>query len=487
VAQIVIFGNYAKLVGETDHGFLSQLNKYLSFKYTGAEFTPAFKFHHWDGKEYLLSKKLEFLTGLVNYVRNFYIENGRNIEVIDERPKPTNGNKIDIATSLIRLNLNPYDYQLEAVEYALKYDRVIFKHATGGGKSLTAALITAEFGKPTIIYVISKELLHQFHEFFSSIFDQKIGIVGDGICEVENITIASVWTIGKSLGMKPKEIFLDDEGSDEVFDESNTTKIIDCIKKAKVHQFDECHISAAKTIRNIYKIINPEKIYGYSGTPYRDDGADLLLTGIFGDVIHEVKASDLIKRKILARPFIKFINIYGKANFRDTYPTVYADHIVNNKFRNNIIATETKALLDKGYNVLVLFKTIKHGKLLLEIFEENNIDCEFLSGKDTTKKRKSVKDSLLSGQSRCIIASTIYDIGIDIGNLSALVLTSSGKSSVKALQRIGRVIRNGNEKPMAAVVDFYDQVKYLKKHSLIRKAIYETEPEFDIFFPQVKK
>jgi Straboviridae ATP-dependent DNA helicase UvsW len=486
VASIVIFGNYAKLVDETDHEFLSQLNKHLSFKYAGAEFMPAFKYHHWDGKEYLLSKKLEFLTGLVNYVKDFYIDNGRNIEVIDERPKPTNGKKIDISSNLAKLNLNPYDYQLEAIEYAIKYDRVIFKHATGGGKSLTAALITAELGKPTIIYVISKELLHQFYEFFSLLFDQKIGIIGDGICEVENITIASVWTVGRSLGMKPKEIFLDDESSDEEFDESNAIKIIDCIKKAKIHQFDECHISAAKTIRNIYKTINPEKIYGYSGTPYRDDGADLLLTGIFGDIIHEVKASNLIKRKILAKPFIKFINIYGKANFRDTYQTVYSDHIVNNRFRNNIIASETKSLLDKGYNVLVLFKTIKHGKLLAEIFEEEDIEFEFLSGKDNAKKRKSVKDALLSGRSRCIIASTIYDIGIDVKTLSALVLTSSGKSSVKALQRIGRVIRNGNEKPMAAVVDFYDQVKYLKKHSLIRKSIYETEPEFDIFFPKVK-
>jgi superfamily II DNA or RNA helicase len=487
VSKIIILGNNAKLVGETDPQFLSQLNKHMSFKYVGAEYTPAFKYHHWDGKEYLLSKKLEFYSGLVNYVKNFYIENNKDIEIIDERGIPTKSQSIDITSNLTKLNLIPYDYQIDATKYALEYDRVIFKHATGSGKSLTAALITAQFGKPTIIYVISKELLHQFHEFFSSLFNQKIGIIGDGICEVENITIASIWTIGRALGMKPKDIFLDDDSSDEEFDENNEANIVDCIKRAKIHQFDECHVSAAKTIRNIYKEINPEKIFGYSGTPFRDDGADLLLTGILGDKIHEVSASELIKRNILAKPYIKFISIKGQSNFRDTYPQVYSDHVVNNNYRNNIIVSEAKLLLEKGYSVLILFKTIKHGKILSDLFDDNNIDFDFLSGKDTAKKRKSVKDVLLSGESRCIIASMIYDLGIDIPQLNALILTGSGKSSVKTLQRIGRVIRNGKEKPFAAVVDFYDQVKYLKKHSLIRKSIYETEPEFDILFPQVKK
>jgi superfamily II DNA or RNA helicase len=138
--------------------------------------------------------------------------------------------------------------------------------------------------------------------------------------------------------------------------------------------------------------------------------------------------------------------------------------------------------------VLVLFKTIKHGKIIRDLFEDQNIDVEFLSGKDTEKKRAAVKENLLSKKSMLAVCSVIYDVGIDVKTLNALVLCGAGRSTVKTLQRIGRVIRsNGPEKTSAAIIDFYDDIRYLKKHSLIRKAIYETEPEFVIRMPEIKK
>ena len=52
-----------------------------------------------------------------------------------------------------------------------------------------------------------------------------------------------------------------------------------------------------------------------------------------------------------------------------------------------------------------------------------------------------------------LIASKIFDQGVDIPNLDALVLAGSGKSSGRALQRIGRVIRNAPGKKKAIVVE----------------------------------
>jgi superfamily II DNA or RNA helicase len=484
MTKLLVKEKFSKIIEEDDLVFLKQLHNHLSFKYEGAEFSPAFKRHHWDGKEYLLNKKQEFYSGLVNYVNDFYIKNNKQLEIINQKLPIIPTKSIDISHNLKKLDLVPYDYQLDAVNYALDKDRAIYKHATGSGKSLTAALITAQFGKPTLMLVISKELLHQFHSFFSLLFDQEIGIVGDGICQIGNITIASVWTLGKALGLKPKDILLDDISSDEKFDESNTKKIIDCMKNAKIVHLDECHIAGAKTIRSIYKVIQPERLFSYSGTPKRDDGADLLLTGILGNNIHEVKASELIKRGILAKPMIKFVYIKGYAKYDTPYQTVYSDHVVNNEYRNNILVSEAEKLINKGYQVLVLFKVLAHGKTLLKLFENKGIDTEFLNGKDTTKKRAQVKENLLSGKSKCIVASMIYDIGIDVKTLSALVLAGSGKSSVKTLQRIGRVLRDGKNKPYVAIVETMDDIKFLKKHSLIRKSIYETEPEFVIKMPK---
>jgi hypothetical protein len=73
--------------------------------------------------------------------------------------------------------------------------------ATGSGKMATAALIIASFNKSTIFYVIGKDLLHQSHKMLSKVFDQKIGIVGDGLCDIQDINVVSVWTLGHALGM----------------------------------------------------------------------------------------------------------------------------------------------------------------------------------------------------------------------------------------------------------------------------------------------
>jgi superfamily II DNA or RNA helicase len=487
MTKLLVKEKFSKIIEEDDPDFLKQLHNHLSFKYEGAEFSPQFKRGFWNGREYLMNKKQEFYSGLVNYVNDFYIKNNKQLEIVNQKLLIIDAPSIDISHNLKKLDLVPYDYQLNAVEYSLDKDRAIYKHATGSGKSLTTALITAKFGKPTLVMVISKELLHQFHSFFSLLFDQEIGIVGDGICQIGNITIASVWTLGKALGLKTKDISLDDTISDEKFDENNTKKIIDCMVGAKIVHLDEAHVASAKTIRSIYKVIQPERLFAWSGTPSRDDGSNLILTGILGDNIHEVKASELIKRGILAKPMIKFIYIKGYAKYDTPYQTVYSDHIVNNEYRNNILVSEAEKLIDKGYQVLVLYKVLNHGKILLKLFENKGIDTEFLSGKDSTKKRAEVKENLLSGKSKCVVASMIYDIGINIETLSALVLAGSGKSSVKTLQRIGRVLRDGKNKPYVAIVETMDDIRYLKKHSLIRKSIYETEEEFVIKFPELKK
>ena len=62
--------------------------------------------------------------------------------------------------------------------------------------------------------------------------------------------------------------------------------------------------------------------------------------------------------------------------------------------------------------------------------------------------------------------------------ISGLVLAGGGKSSIKAVQRIGRAIRPYKNKEMAAVIEFNDNAKYLRNHSKIRRKIYDLEDGF---------
>jgi superfamily II DNA or RNA helicase len=108
------------------------------------------------------------------------------------------------------------------------------------------------------------------------------------------------------------------------------------------------------------------------------------------------------------------------------------------------------------------------------------IKCEILSGKDTLKRRTEVKEMLDKREIDVLLASTILDIGFDAPILSGLVLCGSGKSSVRCLQRLGRVIRSFPGKKRAIIIDFYDQERYLKAHSKARYNIYKSEKGFNI-------
>ena len=485
--KIVILNNKKCQLITTDTKLFREIYDFLAFRLEGAEYTPSFKYGGWNGITHLMTKKGMFSAGLLQTAVNKLTELGHQPEIEDKRLPVVMAPRLDITARLQEIGKTPREHQQRILGAMLRQEtgrKGIVRACTGSGKSLVTAMATAELNKPTIIYVIGLDLLTQFHDLFSSIFDEEIGFIGNGVCNIKRINIASIWTIGRALGMDDKDIAIDDENNEaEVFDQSNQEKIIDMLKKTKVHLFDECHAITTTTVRSIYDIIDPEYIYGFSGTPYRDDNSDLLITGILGNQIVDISASELIEKGLLVQPIIKFVPIPKQALSKETYPGVYKTYVVENEDRHSIIIREIKLLLDKNYKVLVLFKQIKHGKILYDMLKELNIKCEMLHGNDSLDRRNEVKKMIANNEIDLILASTVFDIGVDIPVLNALVLCGGGKSSIKTLQRIGRVIRSHPSKKFVAVVDTFDNTKYLKKHSLRRYEIYLAEPGFKVYKP----
>lgn len=478
-ANIIILNNKKCQIVTDNNVLLKKIHNYLSFKLTGIEYTPAYQ-NGWNGFTYLLSKNNKFNYGLLNKVKFFLEKNNIIYTIEDKRSLKTINLELDIKDNLKKYNLIPRDHQIRICEAAYSTDRGIIRAATGSGKTLCTALITAKINKPTIIYVIGLDLLDQFYKLYSKLFEEPIGYIGNGKCNIERINIASIWTIGRSLKLENKDIIdEDDNNSEKELDESNQIKILNLLNNTKVHIFDESHIVTTGTITEIYKNIDPEYIYGFSGTPFRDDNSDLQIHGILGEQIIDVSASELIELGLLAAPLIKFYTV-PKMSVGSAYTAVYKEYIVENDIRNNLIIKLSKELIDKKYTPLVLFKQIKHGDILFEKLQDANIKCDMLYGNDSLDKRNEIKDRLVKKEISLILASTIFDIGLDLPELNALILCGGGKSSIRALQRIGRVIRSSPGKKYAAVVDFYDQVKFLKKHSLIRCSVYSSEKGFKV-------
>lgn len=496
MTQIIIRDNRCFIKEASDQGVLWELDRELSFKVQGAEHTRAFKgyvdrdgnFTRWDGRQKLLEESnLSFAIGLLQRVEDFFKTRNIDYNIIDERPSKSPGSQIDILPTLNSLGKPPYFYQIDAMKAARQRDHGIIRLATGGGKSLISALITADIGKETIIYVIGKDLLYQFYNLYQSLFpDIKIGIIGDGFCEIGDINIASVWTVGQAIGLNKTKILTDSVDEEKQVESNKYQDIRNLMLRAKVHIIDECHVSACNTIQEISKYINPEHIYGMSATPQRDDGSDLLVESILGKYLINISASYLIEHGFLVKPVIKFVRV-PKYNTQlpKNYKTIYQKYIVENEIRNNLIIKGASRLVEQNYQTLVLYNTVNHGKILYKELSKQ-LPCILLSGKDDSKVRDKAKEDLESGKIKCIIASKIFDIGVDLPSLSGLVVAGSGKSSVRALQRIGRVIRKFPNKKQAAVIDFIDDAHYVKNHSRSRKIIYNSEEQFEVIWPELK-
>lgn len=218
--------------------------------------------------------------------------------------------------------------------------------------------------------------------------------------------------------------------------------------------------------------------FGLSATPWRDMGDDILIDACFGKPIADINASFLIKEGVLVKPSIYFVNI--KSFAKGTYQAIYSEAIINNQERNLIIANVANQMVKNGRQVLILVKNIEHGNIL-----EGMISGSFfIHGSHSAKQRLDWLNKMRKRDASITIATSIFDEGVDVKPLDGLILAGGGKSATRALQRIGRVIRSftddetGYIKKDAFIVDFYDDVKYLKDHSKKRKAMYSSEPEF---------
>ncbi len=486
---ITINNVWSHISGLKDIEIVDALDKVTSFYVEGYQYTKAFKvgwfdkytgeFKHWDGKKHLLTQKMVFPTGLLSRVKDFFNLYKVNYILDDKRKTPITLNRLPIKKYI------PRNYQVEAFNAAIKNERGMIRVGTGGGKTLIAAMIMAHYNLPGIIYVVGKDLLYQFHKEIEKALGIKIGIIGDGKCIIRKINICSVWTAATAFNLKTKVSLDDEDWAPEVKEVSakNKKNIKKVIENSIVNIFDEAHFLATDTIQSIYKTSkNCRYLFGLSGSPWRDDGADLLIESICGPRIYKKTASELIKEGFLVQPKIVLFEVPPIKGLPNHYGSIYSQYITKNDIRNDMIVDAARNLIKMGRRILILVRYISHGNDLAKRLYD--IPLYFVNGEVDSDTREEVKDAFERGHYKCLIASSVFDIGIDIPSLDGLILAGGGKSSVRALQRIGRVIRKAENKKDAIVVELIDNAKFLDKHSAIRISVYETEPLFKLKFPE---
>jgi len=428
-----------------------------------------------------------FQSGLLSKACNFFKKKNIEYKLIDIRKKTPKTDDYSMSEEF-----ESRDYQTEVIDKITKgkgIDRGIIKMATGSGKSPVACAIIAGIGvTPSIFYVPSISLLKQTKDEIEKFIRYKgspvkVGMVGGGEKDIQDITVMTIQTAVRALGGVWVKFDDEDINKDDTDIEDMKENIINLIKNCRLMVADETQHWAAETCQIISdNSISCQYKYSMSATPHRDLGDDILIDACFGRTIADVNASFLIKKSYLVKPHIYFCtinNMRGKSE-RKSYQTIYKEAIVENEVRNQKIVDFANYFNETGRKTLILVKQIAHGKLLEEMIPGS----VFVYGSTSKKKREEHLEKMRNGWQGVTVSSVVFDEGINCKPLDTLILAGSGKSSSRALQRIGRILRPYPGKKDAIVVDFLDRCKYLESHSKKREKIYKSEEEFIIERPK---
>ena len=171
------------------------------------------------------------------------------------------------------------DYQQEATENLQKMREdgktiALLYHATGVGKTITAATDAKAVGGCTLFLVNALKLASQAKETFAKVWPEAtLGeYTGSQKDMTQTVIFATVQSISKDL---------------EKFSPTDFDYLI----------VDECHHAAANTYQKIFTYFHPKFILGLTATPERSDGEDML--ELFQNVAHKMDLKTAVERGIL--------------------------------------------------------------------------------------------------------------------------------------------------------------------------------------------
>jgi len=480
---------------------VDKIDEVTSFFVPGYRYMPRYKKGQWDGKKHLFNAKNQTLpTGLLDRVRQVLEGQGVICEVEDAplpEPQPVFDPSVPAAAPGKKASEKPAkgkgkakaaapielrDYQADCIQAAVAGRRGVLQLATGGGKTLIAAHIIRELNRPALFLVHTRDLLHQTRRVFADFLQVPIGQAGDGVVDIQPITVATVQTCARALDVKVVKTPDDDEVLENDRTElsgSTAGDLARYIRKVPVVFFDECHHLPADTTYDLaMEMAGAAWRYGLSATPFRADRLDLLLEAALGPKLYSAPASVLIEKGFLVPPQIQFVPVppLVVVSGRPEYQEIYSSYVVENPRRNELIVRSVGQLRTKGKSVLILVSQVKHGEILQGMMP----GVPLVQGTDPADKRAEVFAGLQAKEMPVVIATTLADEGLDVPTLDAVILASAGRSETRALQRVGRALRPAPKKKEAVVVDFLDQAPFLNDHAKRRLEIFRSEPAFKV-------
>ena len=331
------------------------------------------------------------------------------------------------------------DYQQEATENLQKMREdgktiALLYHATGVGKTITAATDAKAVGGRTLFLVNALKLASQAKETFAKVWSEAtLGeYTGSQKDMTQTVIFATVQSISKDL---------------EKFSPTDFDYLI----------VDKCHHAAANTYQKIFTYFHPKFILGLTATPERSDGEDML--ELFQNVAHKMDLKTAVERGVLVP--IRCIRVKTNIDLTDVRINgiKYNSQDLESKLfipeRNQLIV-DTYLKYVNGKKTVIFCASVDHAAEIAKLLRDSGVKAEAVSGRDRVEVREKILKDYETGSTNVLCACDLLNEGWDSPHTTVLFMARPTMSKTIYLQQLGRGTRRCPGKEDLLVVDFVD-------------------------------
>ncbi len=465
------------------------------FKYEipGAKYQPAVRLGRWDGKKAFFQLGGSSYINLLPQILPYLDEQGYDVDVVDARTYSTTFDFNLVNESSFSHVLWPKghpaegqpimirDYQVEIINRFLQNPQCIQEVATGAGKTLMTAALSASVEKygRSVVIVPNRDLVTQTESDYINM-GLDVGVYYGGrkelgrkhtICTWQSLNVLLKNSEGRNGEDEPSSLRLIKDPTDFIID--------DILEDLVCVMVDEAHMAKADVLTQLLTTVFariPIR-WGLTGTVPKEDYNFVGLLCSIGDVVGRLSASELQAEGHLANCHIHIAQLIDYVEYKDYQQEL--KYLTENVERVAYVAKMIDKIKDSG-NTLILVDRIASGKLLqaelstLFSLLSDKPDVVFVNGSTKSKDRKEEYDEFATATNKVFIATYgVAAVGINIPRIFNLVLFEPGKSFVRVIQSIGRGIRKAQDKDFVQIWDVTSTCKFAKRHLTTRKKFYK--------------
>ena len=331
------------------------------------------------------------------------------------------------------------DYQQEAIDNLKKMREdgktiALLYHATGVGKTITAATDAKAVGGRTLFLVNALKLASQAKDTFAKVWPEAtLGEYTGSQKDIsQTVIFATVQSISKDLAK---------------FSPTDFDYLI----------VDECHHAAANTYQKISTYFHPKFILGLTATPERSDGEDML--ELFQNVAHKMDLKTAVERGVLVP--IRCIRVKTNIDLTDVRINgiKYNSQDLESKLfipeRNQLIV-DTYLKYVNGKKTVIFCASVDHAAEIAKLLRDNGVKAEAVSGRDRVEIRDKILKDYETGSTNVLCACDLLNEGWDSPHTTVLFMARPTMSKTIYMQQLGRGTRRCPGKDDLLVIDFVD-------------------------------